>query len=56
MAVRDTLERGIRTADLMGADGEARGWQRVGTAAFGSAVADRVRGKATAGATAGAGT
>jgi 3-isopropylmalate dehydrogenase len=55
-AVRESLERGTRTADLMGVDGEARGWQRLGTAAFGSAVADLVRGKATAGATAGAGT
>jgi 3-isopropylmalate dehydrogenase len=49
-AVRDTLESGTRTADLMGADGEARGWRRVGTAEFGSAVADRVRSGVTAGA------
>jgi 3-isopropylmalate dehydrogenase len=51
-AVRTTLESGTRTADLMGADGEARGWRRVGTAAFGSAVADKVRGGVTAGASA----
>jgi 3-isopropylmalate dehydrogenase len=49
-AVRDTLESGTRTADLMGAEGEARGWRRVGTAEFGSAVADRVRSGVTAGA------
>jgi 3-isopropylmalate dehydrogenase len=42
-AVRSTLEGGTRTADLMGAEGEARGWQRVGTAAFAEAVAARVR-------------
>jgi 3-isopropylmalate dehydrogenase len=48
-AVRDTLESGARTADLMGVDGEARGWRRVGTAEFGSAVADRVRSGVTAG-------
>jgi 3-isopropylmalate dehydrogenase len=49
-AVRDTLESGTRTADLMGADGDARGWRRVGTAEFGSAVAERVRSEVTAGA------
>jgi 3-isopropylmalate dehydrogenase len=49
-AVRDTLESGTRTADLMGAHGEARGWRRVGTAEFGSAVAERVRSEVTAGA------
>jgi 3-isopropylmalate dehydrogenase len=51
-AVRATLEGGTRTADLMGADGETRGWRRVGTAAFGAAVADQVRGGVTAGASA----
>ena len=43
-AVRTTLDAGIRTADVMGADGEARGWRRVGTAAFGQAVAEHIRG------------
>jgi 3-isopropylmalate dehydrogenase len=38
-AVRSTLDSGTRTRDLMGSDGEARGWQAVGTAAFGEAVA-----------------
>jgi 3-isopropylmalate dehydrogenase len=42
-AVRATLDGGIRTADLMGADGETRGWRRVGTAAFADAVAEQVR-------------
>jgi 3-isopropylmalate dehydrogenase len=42
-AVRATLDAGTRTADLMGPDGVARGWTRVGTAAFGAAVAERVR-------------
>jgi 3-isopropylmalate dehydrogenase len=46
-AVRSTLEGGTRTADLMGPDGTQRGWRRVGTAAFGAAVADRVRGDAS---------
>jgi 3-isopropylmalate dehydrogenase len=52
-AVRTTLEGGTRTADLMGAGGEARGWRRVGTAAFGAAVADQVRGGSGQGTTAG---
>jgi 3-isopropylmalate dehydrogenase len=38
-AVRATLDAGTRTADLMGPDGEARGWTKVGTAAFAEAVA-----------------
>ena len=38
-AVRATLDGGTRTKDLMGPDGEARGWVSVGTAAFGAAVA-----------------
>ena len=38
-AVRATLDSGTRTRDLMGSDGEARGWVSVGTAAFGEAVA-----------------
>ncbi len=38
-AVRATLDGGTRTKDLMGPDGEARGWVSVGTAAFGEAVA-----------------
>ena len=41
-AVRATLDGGTRTADLMRPDGEARGWQRVGTAAFAEAVAQRL--------------
>jgi 3-isopropylmalate dehydrogenase len=41
-AVRTALDEGIRTDDLMGADGEARGWRPVGTAAFAQAVAERV--------------
>jgi 3-isopropylmalate dehydrogenase len=52
-AVRDTLESGTRTADLMGVDGESRGWLRVGTAEFASAVADRVRAGDSQGTTAG---
>ena len=47
-AVRATLDGGTRTADLMGPDGDERGWRRVGTAAFGAAVADRVRAHAAA--------
>ena len=42
-AVHATLDGGTRTADVMGADGEARGWRRVGTTAFGRAVADHIR-------------
>ena len=49
-AVRATLESGTRTADLMGSHGEARGWRRVGTAEFGTAVAEHVRDHVTAGA------
>jgi 3-isopropylmalate dehydrogenase len=49
-AVRTTLESGTRTADLMGAHGESRGWRRVGTAEFGFAVAEHVRSGVTAGA------
>jgi 3-isopropylmalate dehydrogenase len=41
-AVRATLDSGTRTDDLMGADGEERGLQRVGTVAFAQAVAERV--------------
>lgn len=41
-AVRATLDGGTRTRDLMGSDGEARGWQAVGTAAFAEAVAQRL--------------
>ena len=41
-AVRATLDGGIRTADLMGIDGEARGWHKLGTAAFADAVARRL--------------
>ena len=37
-AVRSTLDGGTRTKDLMGADGEARGWVEVGTAAFAEAA------------------
>ncbi len=42
-AVRATLDSGTRTRDLMGSDGEARGWVSVGTAAFGEAVATQLR-------------
>jgi 3-isopropylmalate dehydrogenase len=42
-AVRATLDGGTRTADVMGARGDERGWRRVGTAAFAAAVADHVR-------------
>ncbi len=41
-AVRATLDGGTRTRDLMGSDGEARGWRSVGTAAFAEAVAQQV--------------
>lgn len=41
-AVRATLDSGTRTDDLMGAQGEDQGWQRVGTVAFSQAVASRV--------------
>jgi 3-isopropylmalate dehydrogenase len=41
-AVRTTLDNGTRTRDLMGSDGEARGWVAVGTAAFAEAVAANV--------------
>jgi 3-isopropylmalate dehydrogenase len=41
-AVRATLDGGTRTRDLMGSSGEARGWQSVGTAAFGEAVAKQL--------------
>ena len=41
-AVRATLDGGTRTRDLMGSDGEARGWQSVGTVAFGEAVAKQL--------------
>jgi 3-isopropylmalate dehydrogenase len=41
-AVRATLDAGIRTDDLMGVDGEARGWRRVGTAEFGRQVRERL--------------
>jgi 3-isopropylmalate dehydrogenase len=51
-AVRETLESGTRTADLMGPDGESRGWRRVGTTEFGAAVAERVRSAVAAGASA----
>ena len=42
-AVRTTLDSGTRTRDLMGPDGEARGWVSVGTAAFGEAVAQQLK-------------
>jgi 3-isopropylmalate dehydrogenase len=42
-AVRATLDAGTRTKDLMGPDGEARGWVSVGTAAFGEAVAAQLQ-------------
>jgi 3-isopropylmalate dehydrogenase len=42
-AVRATLDGGTRTKDLMGSDGEARGWVSVGTAAFAEAVAAAVK-------------
>ena len=41
-AVRTTLDSGTRTRDLMGSEGEARGWVTVGTAAFAEAVAERL--------------
>jgi len=41
-AVRTTLDSGTRTRDLMGPNGEARGWKNVGTAAFGEAVAKQL--------------
>jgi 3-isopropylmalate dehydrogenase len=41
-AVRSTLDSGTRTRDLMGPNGEARGWKNVGTAAFGEAVAKQL--------------
>jgi 3-isopropylmalate dehydrogenase len=41
-AVRATLDGGTRTADLMGPDGEAHGWRKVGTQAFAEAVATQV--------------
>jgi 3-isopropylmalate dehydrogenase len=41
-AVRATLDEGIRTDDVMGADGEARGWRRVGTVEFGAEVRRRL--------------
>ena len=41
-AVRTTLDSGTRTKDLMGPDGEARGWKAVGTAAFAEAVAQQL--------------
>jgi 3-isopropylmalate dehydrogenase len=41
-AVRATLDSGTRTRDLMGSEGEARGWQSVGTQAFAAAVAQRL--------------
>ncbi len=42
-AVRSTLDSGTRTRDLMGSEGEARGWRSVGTAAFAEAVAAQLR-------------
>ncbi len=42
-AVRATLDSGTRTRDLMGPDGEARGWVSVGTAAFAEAVAEQLK-------------
>jgi 3-isopropylmalate dehydrogenase len=41
-AVRRTLQDGFRTADLAGADDEARGLTRVGTAGFRDAVVERL--------------
>jgi 3-isopropylmalate dehydrogenase len=40
-AVRATLDDGIRTGDLMGADGETSGFRRVGTDGFRDAVLER---------------
>jgi isocitrate/isopropylmalate dehydrogenase len=42
-AVRTTLDGGTCTRDLMGSEGEARGWRSVGTAAFAEAVAAQLR-------------
>ena len=42
-AVRTMLDSGTRTKDLMGSNGEARGWVSVGTAAFGEAVAAQLK-------------
>jgi len=42
--VRATLDAGIRTNDLLGADGAASGREPVGTQAFADAVAERVGG------------
>jgi len=41
-AVRASLDDGIRTGDLMGADGEASGFMRVGTDGFRDAVLERL--------------
>lgn len=41
-AVRRTLDYGIRTGDLMGPDGDARGYRRVGTDGFRDAVLERL--------------
>ena len=41
-AVRAALDDGIRTGDLMGADGEAAGFTRVGTDGFRDAVLERL--------------
>ena len=42
VAVRRTLDDGVRTRDLMGSDGEARGFTRVGTDGFRDAVLARL--------------
>jgi 3-isopropylmalate dehydrogenase len=43
-AVRQSLADGVRTGDLMGEDGEARGFTRVGTDGFRDAVIERLGG------------
>jgi 3-isopropylmalate dehydrogenase len=47
-AVRAALADGVRTDDVMGADGDARGWRAVGTAEFGDEVRRRLVGRQTA--------
>ncbi len=49
VAVRRTLEDGIRTGDLMGPDGAARGFTQVGTDGFRDAVLARLESGAAAG-------
>jgi 3-isopropylmalate dehydrogenase len=47
-AVRQSLADGIRTGDLMGEDGEAAGFTKVGTDGFRDAVIERLGGAASA--------